>query len=102
MSFSIRNLLLLFPALLPTASAQGTWSVGQVVNTTSGPVCGHASQDAPSVSEYLGIPFAYPPVGDLRWAAPKAHTGTTVINAASFVSVSLSQETPDARKALAH
>jgi len=45
-------------------------------------VKGHPSNWQPTVSEYLGIPFAQPPVGDLRFKAPKAWKGnstTTVI-----------------------
>ena len=47
------------------------WSIGQLVKTTSGEVKGHPSSWKPTVSEYLGIPYAQPPVGHLRWAAPK-------------------------------
>jgi hypothetical protein len=54
--------------------------VGQVVNTTSGPVQGRASQYNFEVSEYLNIPFAHPPVGNLRWAAPLRFSGTALIN----------------------
>jgi hypothetical protein len=62
------------------------WKVGQEVKTTSGVVVGHASKNRTEVSEYLGIPFAKPPVGPLRWAAPQKYNGTGVINASSFVS----------------
>ncbi|CZT49302.1 related to acetylcholinesterase precursor [Rhynchosporium secalis] len=48
-----------------------SWSIGQTVHTSSGSVQGHASKNAPSVSEYLGIPYAKPPVGNLRWATPQ-------------------------------
>lgn len=42
------------------------------VETTNGPITGHIAPRAPSqcVIEYLGIPYAKPPVGDLRFAAP--------------------------------
>jgi carboxylesterase type B len=58
--------------LAALANAQGAFKVGTTIKTTSGDVTGQASKWKPEVSEYLGIPFALPPVGDLRWAAPKA------------------------------
>jgi cholinesterase len=49
------------------------WTVGQSVKTSSGVVSGHASGNLGlGVSEYLGIPFAAPPIGDLRFAPPQA------------------------------
>ena len=68
--------------------AQGTtnWTIGQTVQTSSGPVAGHQAANT-TVSEYLGIPFAKPPVGDLRWAAPVKYTGSPGggINGTSYV-----------------
>ena len=61
------------------------WTVGQTVSTTSGPVTGHAAANQGQVSEYLGIPFAQAPIGDLRWEAPVVFNGTTEISGASFV-----------------
>lgn len=62
------------------------WVVGQTVNTTSGPVTGHPASNSTEVSEYLGIPYAKPPVDDLRWQQPVAYTGTAPINGTAFVS----------------
>lgn len=64
---------------------QTSWAVGQTVNTTSGPVTGQAGKSADGVSEYLGIPFAQPPTGDLRFAAPVKFAGTNPINGTTFV-----------------
>jgi len=62
------------------------WQVGQTVKTTSGTIVGHASSWKTQVSEYLGVPFAKPPVGDLRWAAPAAITDSSkTINATRYV-----------------
>jgi hypothetical protein len=61
------------------------WTVGQTVQTSSGPVSGHASTNASQVSEYLGIPYAIPPLGELRFAAPQAYTGNSSINGTKFV-----------------
>ena len=61
--------------------------IGAVVNTPNGPIQGAASDLRSEVSAYLGIPFAQPPVGNLRFAPPvavQAHQGT--LNATSFVS----------------
>lgn len=58
-------------ALLAAATPHAqSFIPGQLVKTTSGDVKGQASSWKPAVSEYLGIPFAQPPLGPLRWAAP--------------------------------
>ncbi|KAI9649067.1 hypothetical protein NHQ30_001634 [Ciborinia camelliae] len=63
---------------------QSYWTVGQTVQTSSGPVNGHPALVESQVSEYLGIPFAKPPVGELRFAAPVAYNGNTTLNGTSF------------------
>jgi para-nitrobenzyl esterase len=45
----------------------------KIVNTDAGKVSGTASSDN-SVHIFKGIPFAAPPVGELRWKAPQAVT----------------------------
>jgi Carboxylesterase family len=58
----------------------------KTVNTTSGLVSGHASSNtSANVAEYLGIPYAQPPVGDLRFAPPLPYNGTSGINGTNFV-----------------
>jgi len=80
--------LALSAAAAVTAQSDGNWTVGQIVDTSSGSVTGHAASVNTEVSEYLGIPFAIPPVGDLRWTAPQAYNGTSAINGTDFVSLS--------------
>ena len=41
------------------------------VSTSSGKIHGKIDSGLPNVAQYLGIPFAKPPIGDLRWAAPQ-------------------------------
>jgi cholinesterase len=69
---------------------QANWTVGQTVQTNSGPVSGHPASNDSDVSEYLGIPFAQPPIGDLRFAAPVNFTGTAPLNGTNFVSLDVS------------
>jgi carboxylesterase type B len=61
-------------------------NVGEPVKTTSGTVVGHAAAIRTQVSEYLGIPFAKPPVGKLRFAAPEEFKGNSTIDASKYVS----------------
>lgn len=66
---------------------QTNWTIGQTVQTTSGPVQGQAAKNATSVSEYLGIPYAQPPVGRLRFQPPLRFSGSTTINGSNFGNV---------------
>jgi para-nitrobenzyl esterase len=51
-------------------------AAGPVVVTTDGPVRGLVTN---GVNTYLGIPYAAPPVGDLRWRPP-APPPTTILS----------------------
>jgi cholinesterase len=70
-------------SFISIATAQ-SWTVGQVVDTVSGKIQGQSSGWKPQVSEYLGIPYAQPPVGQLRFAAPKLFQSTSAVNATKF------------------
>jgi para-nitrobenzyl esterase len=63
------------------AQVSGPAAAGPVVVTKDGPVRGLFTN---GVNAYLGIPYAAPPVGDLRWSppAPPAHHG--LIDATRF------------------
>ncbi|KAK1846017.1 carboxylesterase [Colletotrichum chrysophilum] len=54
------------------------------VNTTNGPITGHLASNASVVIEYLGIPYAKPPVGDLRFAPPVQFTSNASYDASNF------------------
>ncbi|KAI5920032.1 carboxylesterase [Camillea tinctor] len=71
------------PLVALAVAARDSWQVGQTVQTSSGSVEGHPSQWAPDVSEYLGIPFAKPPVGALRWQPPQLYLSNSTINGTS-------------------
>lgn len=69
----------------PLEARQAT-EIGGPVQTTSGTVQGKAAELDPEVSEYLGIPFALPPVGDLRFKAPVAGGSPNgTVDATAFV-----------------
>nr|POE82248.1 para-nitrobenzyl esterase [Quercus suber] len=66
---------------------QCEFKVGQAVLTTSGLVHGHAASNATQVSEYLGIPFAQPPLGDLRFAPPEPYRSRANLSGAAYGNV---------------
>ncbi|KAH6639880.1 carboxylesteras-like protein [Boeremia exigua] len=56
----------------------------ETVKTENGPIVGHRSSGAEAVWEYLGIPYAQPPLGDLRFAAPQKYKANGSYVAESF------------------
>lgn len=76
---------------IASGSGAGGCSVGRTkqlltVQTTNGPITGHVAPETSSscVVEYLGIPYAKPPLGDLRFAAPKPIDSESPYTAANF------------------
>jgi para-nitrobenzyl esterase len=78
---------LIFAAFLPLSA----FAQGPIVQTTYGPVEGVAEGQ---VRIFKGIPFAAPPVGELRWAPPKKHAGWTEKRLCAAFGPSAMQTTP--------
>lgn len=60
----------------------------QYVHTQNGVVKGHNAANRSTVSEYLGLPYAQAPVGNLRFAPPQepeCQDQTVVYDAATWV-----------------
>ena len=64
---TLRGLIIGMLLACGSAAVLATSASAGVVPTDRGPVRG---VDTPAVSKYLGIPYAAPPVGELRWKPP--------------------------------
>lgn len=70
-------LLILLPLALPlTAYSHNNTGSGSItytgnIKTQNGPIKGKLAHN---VKEFLGIPYAAPPTGSLRWKPPQAHS----------------------------
>lgn len=76
----------LFSSTILAIPASGrAWTVGQKVKTTGGILVGQEAQGASGVSEYLGIAYVVPPVGERRFKEPERYVSDREINAKNFV-----------------
>jgi cholinesterase len=58
-----------------------------IVVTENGVITGRRSSEGNNVWEFLGIPYAQPPLGDLRFAAPQSYRRRGPFNATQFVRI---------------
>lgn len=65
------QVLVLAASSLTICGANDAECAPPVISTTSGKINGNVDPDLPNVHQYLGIPYALPPVGERRWAAPE-------------------------------
>ena len=70
------GLSLLFAVGALCAPLHGAAAAGPIVTTKEGPVQGFIQN---GVAQFLGIPYATPPVGDLRWRPPQPHAPWTAV-----------------------
>lgn len=71
--------------LCNTAIARSVY--GSVVQTSNGEIVGHSSDKYLDVIEYLGIPYAAPPVSELRLEPPQTYKGGSKYVASHYVSL---------------
>jgi para-nitrobenzyl esterase len=69
------------PGPNPNAPGQQNKANGPTVSTTDGPVQGFVKN---GVNTFLGIPYAAPPVGDLRWMPPQPPAHHAKLDATEF------------------
>ena len=69
------------PGPNPNAPGQQNKATGPTISTTDGPVQGFVEN---GVNKFLGIPYAAPPVGDLRWMPPQPSAHHSKLDATEF------------------
>ncbi|KAL3471482.1 Alpha/Beta hydrolase protein [Aspergillus californicus] len=75
------GLLALNVVAVPTSTPRSNVGSGLLVETSSGLIKGFVNHTAPDVRQFLGVPFAEPPVGDLRFARPQSKKANGTVNA---------------------
>lgn len=82
-------------AAVALAAVFGSAEAQSTVTTTYGTLLGTTSPFNNNVRTFLGIPYAAPPVGDLRWASPVTPAPWTgVRNATAFANACMQNLTP--------
>ncbi len=83
------SVLLAAMAFMAFSAASSTFA-GPLVHTDAGDVEG--AMKTPGVESFLGIPFAAPPVGNLRWRAPQSAAAWSSVRSATAFSKDCIQE----------
>src|SRR5579862_4825285 len=79
---TVKSSIALGLTLSAAALVSPAHAAGPIVTTTQGKVLGFLKN---GVTEFLGIPYAAPPVGNLRWRPPVKHAPwTNVIHATVY------------------
>lgn len=69
------SIMICFSSILVTLAVQASGLVAALdtlrVNTTVGEIYGMVNGSSPGVAQFMGIPFAEPPLGSLRFLAPR-------------------------------
>ncbi|PPK41755.1 para-nitrobenzyl esterase [Trinickia symbiotica] len=89
MAFAL-SLLIGLGGISSFASTKGLSSDGPVIHTASGAVRG-VTRDG--INMFLGIPYASPPVGDLRWRPPQPAKPWSGVRAATHFASTCAQAT---------
>ncbi len=79
-----------FPTYAQSTKASGQGSTSPIVGTSEGPVRGYI---AGGVIRFLGIPYADPPVGNLRWRPPRPVLAWRAVRDATHFGSSCAQVT---------
>jgi hypothetical protein len=89
--FASADVTLLLLMLLPSMKFAVLWFAPLIaakvisVSTQNGEIIGHDVPGSQGVVEWLGVPYAQPPVGDLRFASPRSYKGSGVQVASKYV-----------------
>ncbi|KAL9121468.1 MAG: hypothetical protein Q9187_001970 [Circinaria calcarea] len=83
---ALTSVFLLSIKASPTHGKGSAKSLSLTVQTLNGPITGHQAPNRSNVIEYLGIPYAKPPLGSLRFAPPERYNTTEPLIASEFVS----------------
>ncbi|KAH7385522.1 Alpha/Beta hydrolase protein [Phaeosphaeria sp. MPI-PUGE-AT-0046c] len=77
---------LLLTALIGLLQYRVVHAIGHLdIETTSGSIRGFVNETTPNVAQFLGIPYAEPPVGSRRWLPPARKSKENgVLNATQF------------------
>ncbi|KAJ5368843.1 uncharacterized protein N7496_008603 [Penicillium cataractarum] len=65
----------------PSSYGASTHGSGLIVETSSGSIHGFINRTAPDVRQFLGVPFAEPPVDNLRFAKPEKKKPNGIVKA---------------------
>jgi para-nitrobenzyl esterase len=74
----MKSIWILFLLLVPSCFGE----IKNAIRTEAGLVSGIAGRD-PSITAFKGIPYAEPPVGELRWTAPRPKASWTGVRSAA-------------------